>query len=239
MNLFRPKKMLHLLLLLLPLLGSCWTPREKVATRLKDPKEFLSESSRARLSLQHQVNMESLARVLARHPRTILSYKDALRLVYVVDQEASAQQVDPLQMLALIVVESGGQHQVVSTANAHGLMQILPATGAFIAHARGEKWRGEKSLFDRTTNVRYGTWYYRHLRDTFGGDTYSALAAYNWGPKTIQDRVKSGKKLPQVYPKRVRLEELWLQKEWNRENVSYFWRRLGELGDQPRNARAS
>lgn len=183
--------------------------------------------------------MESLARVLARHPRATLSYKEALELVHVVDKESSNQDVDPIRVLALIVVESGGQPRIVSTADARGLMQILPATGEFIARARGEKWRGEKSLFDSKTNVRYGTWYYRHLRDTFGGDAHSALAAYNWGPKTIQDRMKVGEKLPRIYPEKVWLEERWIQKEWTRENISYFWRRLGELGDQFRNTGVS
>lgn len=236
MSLFQPRKSLRLLLLLVPLLGSCWTPVERIVVKLESPKVLLSESLRPWLSFQHQINMESLARVLARHPRTTISYKESLELVYLVDKEAGAQQVDPIRMLALIVVESGGQRKIVSAANAHGLMQILPETGAFIARARGEKWRGEKSLFDPKTNVRYGTWYYRHLRDTFGGDAHSALAAYNWGPKTIQDRMKIGEKLPQIYPEKVWLEERWLQKEWNRENISYFWRRLSELGDQLRNA---
>lgn len=238
MNPRQPKKSLHLLLLLLLLLGSCWTPSEKPLVEITSP-ELLNDCLRPWLRFQHQINMESLARVLARHPRTHISYRDALSLVHTVDREASAQRVDPIQMLALIVVESGGQTRIVSLANAHGLMQILPETGEFIARARGEKWLGEKSLFDPATNIRYGTWYYRHLRDTFGGDSHSALAAYNWGPKTIQDRRKFGEKLPQIYPGKVRVEELWIQKEWNRENISYFWRRLGELGDRHRNARVS
>lgn len=180
--------------------------------------------------------MESLARVLARHPRAFFSYKEALSLVHLVDRESSLQGVDPLRMLALIVVESGGQPRIVSFADARGLMQILPETGEFIAKSRGEKWRGERSLFDPETNVKYGIWYYRHLRDTFEGDTHSALAAYNWGPKTILDRIKAGEELPQVYPEKVRVEEKWLQKEWKRENISYFWRRVSELGDKLRNS---
>lgn len=226
----------RLLLLLLPLLGSCWTPSEKITLDLENLPALSSDCSQPWPNFRHQINMESLARVLARHPRATISYKEALKLVYLVDKEADIQRVDPLQVLALIVVESGARPESVSPANAHGLMQILPETGKFIAHSRGEKWRGEKSLFDPRTNVRYGTWYYRYLRDTFGGDDHSALAAYNWGPRTIQDRVKGGEKLPQLYPEKVWLEERWIQKEWNRENISYFWRRLGELGDQFRNA---
>lgn len=237
MRLFQPRAFLRLLFLLIPLLGSCWTPKEMI--EVKNSPELLRDCSRPWLRLQHRISMESLARVLARHPRASLSYKDALALVYVVDQESSLQKVDPLRMLALIVVESGGQTRIVSPADARGLMQILPETGAFIAKARGEKWRGEKSLFDPETNVKYGVWYYRHLRDTFGGDAHSALAAYNWGPQTILDRKKSGEVLPRIYPEKIRFEEEWLQKEWNRENISYFWRRFGELGDRPRNSGVS
>ena len=224
-----PRRCLLLLLLCLLPLTSCSTKEMIESWRSRPETKSAADSSDLWVKRQKQVNLEMLARALARHPRAFLNYKAALRLVHLVDTESQKYNVDPLRMLALIVVESAGQPHIVSASNARGLMQLLPETGQFIAETRGEVWKGEESLFDVQVNVAYGIWYYHHLCDFFDGDRNAALAAYNWGPGTIQDRQRTGIALPVVYPDRVKREEAWLAKEWKRENQKHFWKRIQEL----------
>lgn len=189
--------------------------------------------------IRETVYRESLARVLVRHPRTSLRYKEALEVATVVTEAAIHHQADPLRTAALIIVESGGKPRSVSSADARGLMQILPSTGRFIAGARGKTWRGDSSLFDPAVNVDYGTWYFGHLQRQFGGNISAALAAYNWGPGTVQDKIRAGEKPPRVYASKVEAENKWLERELYREYNSYFWRRASELDNQFRSARGT
>ncbi|HCC33295.1 MAG TPA: hypothetical protein DEQ28_05245 [Clostridiales bacterium] len=75
-------------------------------------------------------------------------------------------------------------------ADARGLMQILPTTGAWIAERAG--WRTSKeALFDPAHNILLGAWYIRHLLDTFDGEYLHAIAAYNGGWGSVQRWVAS------------------------------------------------
>jgi len=72
---------------------------------------------------------------------------------------------------------------ISSTASAHGLMQIVPATGAEIA---GEvDWPpaySSEDLFRPIVSVRFGAHYLDKNRDLLDGNLYAGLAAYNAGP---------------------------------------------------------
>jgi len=72
--------------------------------------------------------------------------------------------------------------KVVSKAGALGLMQIMPATGSFLAVEEGIGWSSaEEVLFDPITNIRLGCRYLSALVATYQKD--GGLAAYNGGPK--------------------------------------------------------
>jgi soluble lytic murein transglycosylase len=63
-------------------------------------------------------------------------------------------------------------------------MQLLPETGQGIAdRTGGEEWRPE-DLLNPELNIRYGSWYLRHLLDKYG-DEELALAAYNAGQTNV------------------------------------------------------
>ena len=55
-------------------------------------------------------------------------------------------------------------------------MQLMPATAAQL---------GVTNPFDPTQNITAGISYLKALLTQFGGDTASALAAYNWGPGNV------------------------------------------------------
>jgi soluble lytic murein transglycosylase-like protein len=75
--------------------------------------------------------------------------------------------------------------KVVSKVGAMGLMQIMPATGAFLAAEEGIEWSSaEEVLFQPIYNIRLGCRYLNGLVGMYHED--GGLAAYNGGPKRAQ-----------------------------------------------------
>jgi soluble lytic murein transglycosylase len=68
-----------------------------------------------------------------------------------------------------------------SSAGAQGLMQIMPATAAWIARQLGDG-RGRPDVNHPETNVRYGSFYLKRVLDDLQGSPVLATAAYNAGP---------------------------------------------------------
>ena len=106
-----------------------------------------------------------------------LPYESTLR------REAERNDFDPMFAAGLIRQESTFQADVVSHANAIGLMQILPKTGRILAKQRKVKYT-KASLFDPNVNIQLGMLYISDLTRTTGGPEYAA-AAYNAGEDRI------------------------------------------------------
>jgi soluble lytic murein transglycosylase len=71
-------------------------------------------------------------------------------------------------------------------------MQLLPETAKGIAvHTGGSRFRVE-DLYDPELNVRYGSWYLRHLIQKYG-DEETALAAYNAGQDNVDRWRRAGR----------------------------------------------
>lgn len=98
--------------------------------------------------------------------------------------------VNPELLYAIIYTESSFNPNLVSHRDAHGLMQVVPAT----AGGEVKAWLGEKGtptsaeLLDPATNIKYGAAYFRLLmKRHFPGvkddltREYLAIAAYNAG----------------------------------------------------------
>ena len=101
-------------------------------------------------------------------------------------REAAKQDLDPAWVAAEIRAESVFDPNARSGANALGLMQVVPATGAAVASRLGLPWNGAQSLYDPDTNIILGTAYLRQLLDRYGGKPYFAIAGYNAGPGPLQ-----------------------------------------------------
>jgi soluble lytic murein transglycosylase len=121
------------------------------------------------------------------------SYPDELRLYAlrfplhhdsVIRREAAKHDLDPTWVAAEIRAESVFNPKARSHADARGLMQVLPSTGAGIAKRLGLPWRGGESLYEPEFNIQLGTAYLRELEDKYGM-TYVAIAAYNAGPAPV------------------------------------------------------
>lgn len=93
--------------------------------------------------------------------------------------------VDPLLMLGLMRQESTYKPWVVSPANAIGLVQVLPSTGARMAALLGERRYSPGDLKEPSYNLRYGTYYFSLLMKRFDGVFPLAIASYNGGPHNV------------------------------------------------------
>lgn len=96
-------------------------------------------------------------------------------------REAARHAIDPAWVAAEIRAESIFNPKARSGANAMGLMQVLPGTGAGVAKRLGIPYAGASSLYDADTNIAIGTAYLREMEDKYGVP-YVAIAAYNAGP---------------------------------------------------------
>jgi len=194
---------------------------EAPAAPLASPSDYWQQW----IEFRERVMLESMARVVANHPRTKITYDEAL----VVVRQAHAQsqeysEVDIFRILGFMLVESGYNRTAISHAGAMGFMQIMPATGRFIAGAKGHTWPGKHILLHQETNLSYGVWYYHHLLEYYDGDDYAAVAAYNWGPENINWRRANGHALPRVYPGKVLAAERWIRERVYDEARVHFWR---------------
>jgi soluble lytic murein transglycosylase len=96
-------------------------------------------------------------------------------------REATRNALDPAWVAAEIRAESIFNPNARSPANAMGLMQVLPSTGAGVAKRLNLPYAGAASLYDSETNIAIGSAYLRQMLDKYG-QPYFAIAAYNAGP---------------------------------------------------------
>jgi soluble lytic murein transglycosylase len=132
-----------------------------------------------------------------------------LRYEQIVRGHAHNYDLDPALLAAVIYQESKFKADARSSSGALGLMQLLPATAEGIAvHTGGTQFR-TSDLYDPEINIRYGSWYLRHLLNKYD-DEETALAAYNAGQDNVDRWRASGSGIQfaetRAYVKRV--EEL-------------------------------
>lgn len=118
-------------------------------------------------------------RLLTATPK-ILKYRP------IIQKHASQQRLDWLLITALIIQESGFQENVVSSAGAQGLAQLMPDTA---------KELGISDPFDSESSIEGASRYLRNLYDLYTESPHSeririALASYNGGRGHIQDAQK-------------------------------------------------
>ena len=101
-------------------------------------------------------------------------------------------EIDPNLVFAIIKNESKFGTNAKSPKGAQGLMQIMPATGQWIAQQlKMEPFEAEQ-LYDPDLNIRFGCWYLASLREEFSGNTYMVIAAYNAGRGTVNEWINAG-----------------------------------------------
>lgn len=92
-------------------------------------------------------------------------------------EEASERYDVPVSLLKAVgKAESSFRTDVVSSAGAIGVMQLMPRTA---------KGLGVTDPYDPQQNIMGGAKYLRQMLDRYDGDVELALAAYNSGPGTV------------------------------------------------------
>lgn len=121
-------------------------------------------------------------------PPEIYSSRDAIEarilkptlpktLQEMVSVASSNNRIDPDLIMTVIGAESGFNANAVSRKGAQGLMQLMPQTASRL---------GVEDPLDPAANVQGGTRYLRELLDLYHNDVVKALAAYNAGPKRVE-----------------------------------------------------
>ena len=108
-----------------------------------------------------------------------LEYKELVK------RTAKQQGIVPAWAYGIMRRESAFDSQIVSSANAKGLMQVLPATAKGVARKIGIKNHKTSDLLIPEKNARIGTAYLSQMLKRFRGNYVKATASYNAGPHRI------------------------------------------------------
>ena len=102
-------------------------------------------------------------------------------------ETAQPIRVDQALLLAVMRQESGFNPRAKSWAKASGLMQLMPATAAFITRDRKYRGSGRHDLMIPEINIKIGEDYILHLlnENLIDNDLVKLLAAYNGGPGNL------------------------------------------------------
>ena len=123
----------------------------------------------------------------------------ALRFPKLYQQEfRSAALTTDLSLPLLYAVarqESAFNPQAVSTANARGLMQLIPSTAKLSARRMGLSSPSVTRLHEPGLNIKLGSFHLGWLVERFDGQTALAVAAYNAGEKRVDRWTKNKKQL--------------------------------------------
>lgn len=115
------------------------------------------------------------------------------------------RQLNPLLVTSLIRQESRFEPEIRSPAGAVGLMQVMPATGEWIAQNLNIK---EYSLTNPQDNVKFGTWYLDYTHQEYSNNSLLAVASYNAGPGNVsQWRQRFQTSDPDVFVEKIPFPE--------------------------------
>lgn len=98
-------------------------------------------------------------------------------------KNAAEYNVEEEVVYAIMRQESFFRENAVSPSNARGLMQVMPATGKFLAGKLGVK---DYSLHDPEFSIRFGAKFLGDLLKNYEGKLTWAAIAYNGGPGNLR-----------------------------------------------------
>ena len=93
--------------------------------------------------------------------------------------------IDRSWLTAHARAESIFMPEVTSSADARGLLQLLPSTAERIALRHGIAWEGPASLYRPDVNIPLGAGALRDVIDSYQGRAWLAIGAYNAGPTAV------------------------------------------------------
>ncbi len=102
-------------------------------------------------------------------------------------ENAQKYGINPYLLWALMTVESSYNPDSLSTADALGLLQVIPRTGLKTAIMLGDEDFGPFDLLEEDIAIEHGAFYFSRLVRKFRGQELFAIAGYNGGPHRVGD----------------------------------------------------
>lgn len=149
------------------------------AMRGMDDRALMGAAERARRAAWYDRAILTATQTRDTHSldlRYITPYRD------LAESYAKERDLDVAWVYGLMRQESRFVDYARSRVGAGGLMQIMPGTASWIARQIGSGRKVAKQMHEPDHNVRFGTWYLRHLYDGLDKSPVLATAAYNAGP---------------------------------------------------------
>jgi len=115
---------------------------------------------------------------------------DAVFPVVSLPPSPRSSSAEPAMVLALTRQESEFNHRAISSADARGLMQMIPRYAQAEARMVGLPFRQSWLTDDPQYNLRLGRGFLDDLVDDFGGSYILAAAAYNAGPSRARQWIR-------------------------------------------------
>lgn len=109
-----------------------------------------------------------------------------------IEQNCRANQVPIAVMAGLIRQESEFDPKALSRSRAHGLAQVMPATGRELARRSGIKRFSPAMLFQPEVNLKLGVKHFGQLIRSLDGNLEAALASYNGGKSRVDRWLAAG-----------------------------------------------
>ncbi|UPY36090.1 lytic transglycosylase domain-containing protein [Sediminicoccus sp. KRV36] len=113
--------------------------------------------------------------------------EDGWPVPYALPWPAPENSAEPAVILAITRQESNFEVDVVSSANARGLMQLLPATAQSVARRLNIPHQAAWLTTDPNHNIRLGSAYIQDRLNRYGGAMPFAFAAYNAGAGRVDE----------------------------------------------------
>jgi len=145
---------------------------------LDDPQEI---ELLAQMAREQSYNRTALRSAKAGLFRNVVAVNAAYPLIELPAVVRESRRPEPALVLAIIRQESEFDPAVVSHANAHGLMQLIPSTAQMQARRIGMTYQRAALTSDPQYNMTLGSSHLADLVDDFNGSYVLAAAAYNAG----------------------------------------------------------
>lgn len=118
-------------------------------------------------------------------PESDASFRYPMPFKETIHTHSLQQGIDEAWVYGLMRQESRFLVEARSRVGAAGLMQLMPATARWIAHKLGVRDFKANHVEDVDTNVKFGSYYLRHVLDDLGHPVL-ATAGYNAGPSRVR-----------------------------------------------------
>jgi len=140
-----------------------------------------------KVDLRRRQNIEKVLAVIERYNPGLSDTLKKQIASEIWDASLRYENLDVDLICAIITHESAlsWNPTVVSPVGALGLMQVMPATGEFLARIEGVEWTSaQEVLFDPILNIRLGSRYLSSMIELY--DIDGGLAAYNGGGRQVE-----------------------------------------------------